>query len=461
MISKDRVTQFNMYVSKRTYLLSDHELMILEKNIDSLESLINNAIMDMSCVEDIKMKTHKSKEKFVLGIQHSKIRNAPEKRGDGSTFIRYKARPNGCKNYISSQTYEGLIDKLYDHYARKNLTLADVFPEALRWKAARNISAKTIVEYKRIWDQYIKESHIACLVVDKIDVDVLAEFYDGICMECHMTYKRLQDIRNVMSFILKYCVTHHMIKHNPAVDVDYTDFPYAQEPRCKDKIKKAAFPVERLQDIVKWCIKELDRPRINPLHALGIIVGVLLACRYGELRGLKWSIVDFINKLLLVEDQVVPTYQFNRDDLSSTYLGHQPAGHIKGYDTPGAVPIPKPALDALKRIKALELDDVYVFPSGHFRHGTFNATIKRMAADLGLDANKYSSHSLRATAATYVYLKTYDIYLVQRLLHHSSPNMTMKYIKDLSIDKKMCEIMLADDFFDFDVNNENNYENEE
>ena len=64
-----------------------------------------------------------------------------------------------------------------------------------------------------------------------------------------------------------------------------------------------------------------------------------------------------------------------------------------------------------------------------------------MAKDLGLDPTKYSSHCLRATAATNLYLRTHDIFLVQRLLHHTTPEMTMKYMKDLSLAAKLRESM--------------------
>ena len=45
--------------------------------------------------------------------------------------------------------------------------------------------------------------------------------------------------------------------------------------------------------------------------------------------------------------------------------------------------------------------------------------------------------SLRTTAATNLYQKTHDIYQVQKLLHHTTVEMTMKYIKDLELNEKL------------------------
>ena len=93
----------------------------------------------------------------------------------------------------------------------------------------------------------------------------------------------------------------------------------------------------------------------------------------------------------------------------------------------------------------MELDDVYVFPPNHFRYGTFNDKVKAAAASIGLNGEKYSTHCFRATAATNLYLKTHDIYQVQvqLLLHHSTPEMTMKYIRDLDINEKLRQSMMS------------------
>ncbi len=63
---------------------------------------------------------------------------------------------------------------------------------------------------------------------------------------------------------------------------------------------------------------------------------------------------------------------------------------------------------------------------------------------MGLNPANYSTHSLRSTAATNLYIKTKDIYQVQKLLGHTNPQMTMKYIKDLDIEEKLRASMLGD-----------------
>lgn len=200
-----------------------------------------------------------------------------------------------------------------------------------------------------------------------------------------------------------------------------------------------------IPEIITWCKEEAQKPKVNSVHPYGIIVGIKLGDRYGELRGMKWSNINWSEHTLMVEDQAVPTYTMN-SDLTFNYEGHRLAGHIKGYEDPVSIPIPSEAYEALQQIKEMNLDDEFVFPPNHFRYNTFNNYIKAMAKDFGLEPSKYSSHSLRTTCATDLYKKTHDIFLVQRVLHHTTPEMTQKYIKDLDMDEELRRVMLGENW---------------
>lgn len=412
------------------------------KEIEALTSLLNCDMLDSSHADEYRQMIFSKKEQYVLSVQRTKIQEQKGKRKNGKEYIIFAARPNGESKYLKSANYEGLIDKLFSHYTGLNdsATLRSVFKDATLWKSQRNISGKTVVEYKRIWDKYYDRHAIVDIPLEKVDVFILTDFYEELCVKYHLTWKQLQNVRSVMSYIMSYCIKQRLIRHNPTTDVNYQDLPYARTGGRNDKIKKTPFPSYMLPDIISWCYKALEKPKTNPLHPLGIIIGVELGDRYGELKGLRWSNINFPERTITVDDQSVPMYSVN-DDLSFSYEGHQLAGHIKGYEEPVPLPIPDEAYDALLRIRELGLDDEFVFPENHFRHGTFNNYIKKMAEELGLDPSKYSSHCLRATAATNLYLRTHDIFLVQRLLHHTTPEMTMKYVKDLNIAEKLRETM--------------------
>ena len=134
----------------------------------------------------------------------------------------------------------------------------------------------------------------------------------------------------------------------------------------------------------------------------------------------------------------VQSYEID-DDLNIAYKGRKEAGHIKGYETEHVYSVPLDVWTALA-VALFNIDnakpDDYLFP---IRYNTLNDTVKKYAEEIGLDGKQYSTHSLRATAATNLYIMTHDIYQVQTLLHHTDVKMTMQYIKDLDIDEKLKE----------------------
>lgn len=279
---------------------------------------------------------------------------------------------------------------------------------------------------------------IAKMKVNAITVKMWRTFYTDLCTDYKLTYKQVQNIRNVISYVMAYCIEEELIKYNSTRDVDYKSLPYAKTSARKDKVTKIPFTREQTAQIIAWCDEQLKRPDINPLHPLGIKFCIKMGGRYGELRGLRWDDVDFQAKTIHVNDQIVQDYEV-KDDLTTSYLGRRPAGHIKGYEEASVLPLPKDAVEVLEKIKALGYDSEYIFPAEKFRYNTFNDKVKEAANAIGLNGKKYSSHCLRATAATNLYLQTHDVNQVQRLMHHTTSEMSMKYIKDMDINEKLRE----------------------
>ena len=424
------------------------------KQVSALSSMISCDILDSSCIAEYKRMKFEAKEIFLKEFFKDRINKSKsgkwffaekKSRKDGSEYYIYKARPLGETKFLSSNSYEGLVEQFFNLYTGATAhmpKLGDVYIPATKWKASQpNVSGKTMYDYSLIWNKYISGSTLSTYKVCDIDYDKLTAFYETVCTVFHLNYSQVQDIRNVLSYLMKYCLKEHLITYNPALFVDYKNLPYAKSAGKKDKIKKTPFTPAQTDKIKAWCDEQLKKCRINPLHPLGIKFGLIMADRYGELRAIKWSDIDFDSQTITIEDQAVEQYEL-KDDMSFEYSGRQSAGHIKGYEDPRPLPLPDEAKEILLQIKAMRLDKTYVFPSNHFRYNTFNNKVKEAAESIGLRPEKYSTHSLRATAATNLYLKTHDIYQVQLLLHHTTPEMTMKYIKDLEINEKLRQSMM-------------------
>ena len=75
----------------------------------------------------------------------------------------------------------------------------------------------------------------------------------------------------------------------------------------------------------------------------------------------------------------------------------------------------------------------YLFPSRihactHLTTRQYARLLKRWVASIGLDPNKYGTHSLRRTRAAQIYRKTGNLRAVQLLLGHTKLESTVRYL---------------------------------
>ena len=90
------------------------------------------------------------------------------------------------------------------------------------------------------------------------------------------------------------------------------------------------------------------------------------------------------------------------------------------------------ALQAWVRLRGLRQGD-YLFPSRihscpHLTTRQYARILKKWVASIGLDPQKYGTHSLRRTKAAQIYRKTGNLRAVQLLLGHRKLESTVRYL---------------------------------
>jgi integrase len=78
-------------------------------------------------------------------------------------------------------------------------------------------------------------------------------------------------------------------------------------------------------------------------------------------------------------------------------------------------------------------DEDYVFPSrvrgcAHLSTRQYSRIVDRWVASIGLDPQKYGTHSMRRTKAALIYRKTGNLRAVQLLLGHTKLESTVRYL---------------------------------
>ena len=66
--------------------------------------------------------------------------------------------------------------------------------------------------------------------------------------------------------------------------------------------------------------------------------------------------------------------------------------------------------------------------TGPFRPGRYARLVSNWITSIGLDANRFGTHSLRRTKATLIYRRTGNLRAVQLLLGHTKIESTVRYL---------------------------------
>lgn len=424
------------------------ELSELKDNVTRLAELIASTATDPSKSMAYEKMKFETMEKFVIKIYGNENFFTTERRTKGNkqkTIFRARLIDGGDR--ISSYSYETLVTKLYQMYASGiPQNLLEAFRPATAWKAGQNVSGKTIREYTGTFNRLIAPYPIARIRLKTISIQDLQRYFEDIVAEKKLTRKQASNIRNTLSYIMKYCTREGLIKYDCLQSVDFNNLPYARTSQ-RGSIKTRPFTPEQTTEILKICEYEIyEKPwpvqkKHMILYPVAVEVALKMGLRSGEIMAIKLKNIDKRSHSITVTDQRVQTYDID-DDMNLIYAGRQDAGHVKGYEAEHTYAVPDDVWLNIAQAIMINADsdpDAYLFPEGQFRYNTLNNTVKRYAKEIGLDGSLYSTHSLRATAATNLYLHTHDIYQVQALLHHTDVQMTMKYIKDLDISQKLKE----------------------
>ena len=210
-----------------------------------------------------------------------------------------------------------------------------------------------------------------------------------------------------------------------------------QYPNKQDRFKIKVIAKSEQQKLVQAVYLALS-PR-----SVGIMLALYTGLRIGEVCGLKWSDIDFENKMLNVNRTVQRVYRKTLDGKGKSQII---VGPPKTRSSRREIPISAILLPVLKRI-APETSDVF-FLSGTEK--CVEVRTYRTFFDDFLKKNQLENinfHALRHTFATRCIEAGGDCKTVSELLGHSSVNMTLNlYVNPQIEQKRRCVELLSEIF---------------
>ena len=211
-----------------------------------------------------------------------------------------------------------------------------------------------------------------------------------------LSAKTVRNINQVISSAMDFAVAQKIIPENPCKAVEL--------PKAERK-EMQTIPTEQLQAF----LSEAKATGVYEMYYIELATGL----RRGELLGLKWTDIDWINSIIKVRRQIA------RVD------GQIVEAPLKTKNSYRAVTISQQAIEVLKQQKE-KTNDQYVFPSPHggpISPDSVNNMLKRVLARAGIPKVRF--HDLRHTFATIALQNGVDIKTVSGMLGHFSAGFTL------------------------------------
>ena len=290
----------------------------------------------------------------------------------------------------------------------------------------RNCRNTTIVEYKGIYKSIKQE--LGWRKLQTLEPVILQKVLNDLKSD-----NQRKMVKTILSDILDKAKRNGLISKNPAKNlITQIDNEYPKEQRVLSIQETELF------------LEYSKESRYYNLFVVALETGM----RIGELKALYWSDIDFSRRALWVKK----TMCLVRGDHGTYFEVHNP----KTFCGNRLIPLTNKCIEALMRQKALNTSTVQKYKDTNFTNLVFPSknnqpfhemvilesihnVVAKMAAD-GFYIKKFGPHTFRHTFATRAIENDMNPKTLQRILGHSSLQMTMNLYCHVSDDKLFDEM---------------------
>ena len=290
----------------------------------------------------------------------------------------------------------------------------------------RNCRNTTIVEYKGIYKSIKQE--LGWRKLQTLEPVILQKVLNDLKSD-----NQRKMVKTILSDILDKAKRNGLISKNPAKNlITQIDNEYPKERRVLSIQETELF------------LEYSKESRYYNLFVVALETGM----RIGELKALYWNDIDFSRRALWVKK----TMCLVRGDHGAYFEVHNP----KTFSGNRLIPLTNKCIEALMRQKTLNTSTVQKYKDTNFTNLVFPSkknqpfhemvilesihnVIAKMAAD-GFYVEKFGPHTFRHTFATRAIENDMYPKTLQRILGHSSLQMTMNLYCHVSDDKLFDEM---------------------
>ena len=222
-----------------------------------------------------------------------------------------------------------------------------------------NLKYSTIVTYLNIMKNYLKPM-LGGYSLSQIDTQMLQEFINKIYVEKNLSKWYLKGIMKFIKGSLKYaCYTVNYINENPAERVHIPRYEIvAGDPAH-------IFTQEEIERI-------LDRFKNTPHIYYAFLTAYYTGMRTSEVFGLTWDCVDFDNKTITINKNIIRKNKFGLPKRYKSTKGHSievwSYGTCKNPQSQRTISIGDTLVESLKEFKRLQEENRRYYGDNYLKH---------------------------------------------------------------------------------------------
>lgn len=386
-----------------------------------LSVLSNDDIIDSSEVLDLVNRMKK------LNQIKKDYKDKIKRRADGRQYYIYINR----KQYSAKsedELYEIIFSLLY---GKEQWTMADVFPMWLRWKRDYTpVSGRTLKNYSGEWKHFLEPYEIINIPMKDLTAKDFTNLFRRWTCKRDMTLKKFNNLKSLINGLFSFAINEaEIVKVNPIREIDRNQFTF--------KVVRTDDDVFSLQDREQL----LNHLKYNDdIYSLAIQFDFCVTMRIGELLSLKWDNIK--GNQIYVDSQLLLTTEMD-DNLNFSKYNHRTVDHVKGYSEEGYryIPLTTKALEILEQVRKQNPNGKYIFMRDGKQLYTnhFNEHLEKYCMECGIEY--HSSHKIRFCVASVLYVNGLPLPDLQKLLGHTSLQMTMHYIRKVTNHGTSLEMM--------------------
>lgn len=224
--------------------------------------------------------------------------------------------------------------------------------------------------------------------------------------------------------ILKVILGYYQKRINQAFRLPILDEHY----RAADVLKKAVRPVQSLTEEDLGRFLEVLKDGREPQFYFLALTQFCFGLRIGEACALRWSDLDLKNREVVIEQTIV----WDHKTWEPKFKLRPKNGRVRVLSIPEVL---VHELERHKKYSSAEVDLVFHRYGKPLVRKNIGHVYNRALKKLGI-THVSGTHMIRKTSATLANAATGDFYAVSKLMDHSSPNITLRYVAQTSVQKQ-------------------------